>query len=370
MKFSNFFEKRISNYLEETDHIKELLPIQEIAIPKILKKQNCIIVSSTGSGKTLCYVLPTLVNLQDIDNNQVLVLIPTNELSKQVYNVYLHYAKLFNNVTIYNAFNKHKSVKNISSQIIIANPYETIKLFKNGMINLSTLTTIIIDEADMIFDFFKDEWKMLFYYLKNNNNLQYCLFSATLHESLANSIKKEIPNTLLIQDKKDIWNNDNISHHLVNLEHVINITLEIKLKALNLLLKQINPFFALIFVNSKKDADIVYHSLLKQEYKVGVLYSELDHKIRKDVLLKANRLEYQILVCTDLAARGIDLIGVSDVISFDLPKDDIYYIHRAGRTGRGKYKGNSYIFNISKDVNKVLKLKDKLYFKKIKLQVK
>ena len=369
MKFSNFFDKKICDYLIKQDHIVDLLQIQELCIPKILKHENTIVVSSTGSGKTLCFVLPTLVNLNnEINEPQVLVLLPTNELSKQILSVYKHYATLFHNVTFYNAFNKHKSTKNINSKIILSSPSEAIRLIKEGQLNINHLETVILDEADMLYEFFHKEWKQLLIYLKQKKNLQYCLFSATLHESLSNSIKKDINNAIIIKDKNDIWTNKNIKHYLIE-TNILNNSQELKLKLLDKLLQMINPFFCLIFVNNKKDAILVNEYLIKLRYKSVSLYSELDHKTRRDILLKANKLQYQILVCTDLAARGIDLNGVSDVISYDLPIDDLYYIHRAGRTGRGKYEGNSYVFNLSNNTNKIKKLKEKLDFKKIKLEI-
>lgn len=368
MKFNNFFNNNVSNFLEEKKKIVKLFPIQELSIPIILKKQNCIVVSSTGSGKTLCFVLPILTQLKNIDIPQVLILLPTNELSKQVYKVFKDYEPISNSkLSIYNAFKKHKNINNIKSKIILASPFEIIRLIKNGQINLSMLEMIIVDEADMLYEFFKNEIQSLFFYFKKNKNVQFCLFSATLHESLANTIKKNIDNCKIISYKKDIWNNDNISHHLVNFNNVINWNSDIKLNSLKTLLNYINPFFAIVFVNSKKDADIVYKYLLTNGFKVGVIYSELDHKRRRDVLLKASKFEFNVLVATDLAARGIDLEGVSDIISYDLPQDDLYYIHRAGRTGRGKYMGNSYIFNVSKDVEKIRRLKSKINFKKLKL---
>ena len=369
MKFSNFFDKKICDYLIQKDHITELLPIQELCIPKILKHENTIIVSSTGSGKTLCFVLPTLVNLnKELNEPQVLVLLPTNELSKQILSVYKHYASLFHNITFYNAFNKHKSTKNIISKIVLASPSEAIKLIKEGQLNINNLQTVILDEADMLYEFFHNEWRQLLLYLKQKKSLQYCLFSATLHESLSNSIKKDINNCIILKDKNDIWKNPNIKHYLIE-TNLVNSSEDVKLKLLSLLLTQINPFFCLIFVNNKKDASLLNDYLIKQGYKCASLYSELDHKTRRDILLKANKLQYQILICTDLAARGIDLNGVSDVISYDLPQDDLYYIHRAGRTGRGKYEGNSYVFNLNNNSNKIKKLKEKLDFKKIKIDL-
>ena len=122
----------------------------------------------------------------------------------------------------------------------------------------------------------------------------------------------------------------------------------------------INPYLCIIFANTKQDVEKIYSYLLNRKSNVGMLHKDLDPRERKQVFNKLNRNEFKFLVASDLASRGLDIDGVSDVISYGLPKEDIWYLHRSGRTGRGKYCGNSYVIYDKKYDNQISRLNKKV----------
>ena len=369
MKFNNYLPINLSDFLSNKLHLSVMLPIQELSIPKMLKKQNCMLISPTGSGKTLCFVLPSLVNMNySIPNVQVLIIVPSHELAKQICDVYSQFKELYPNLTVNNTFKHRHMYDQIKAKVVISNPLLALNLIHKGLLNVRNLQLVVFDELDMLKEFFASELATLLTYLHQLLSLQYCLLSATLHESLRKQLTHNIPNMHFLALSNDVWNNDNITHYLVELPNSFDNSNEQKMQALNDLLKLIKPFFALVFVKDALTAKEVTTYLIEHGYSDSVaFYSELKKNQRSQILLNAKKLKYHVMVCTDLAARGIDLEGVSDVINYDLPINDMYYIHRAGRSGRANNKGNVYTFIFKDNKNTIDKLKTKINFKTIKL---
>ena len=369
MKFNNYLPTNLSDFLSNKLHLTTMLPIQELSIPKMLKKQNCMLISPTGSGKTLCFVLPSLINMKYIiPNMQVLIIVPSHELAKQICDVYSQFKDLYPNLTINNTFKHRHMYDQIKAKVVLSNPLLALNLIHKGLLNVRNLQLAVFDELDMLKEFFSKELETLLNYLHQIPSLQYCLLSATLHESLRKQLTHNIANMHFLALSNDVWNNANITHYLVELPSSFTNSNEQKLQALNELLKLIKPFFALIFVKDALTAKQVTNYLIEHGYADSVgFYSELKKNQRTQILLNAKKLKYHVMVCTDLAARGIDLAGVSDVINYDLPINDMYYIHRAGRSGRANNKGNVYTFAFKDNKDTIDKLKTKLTFKMIKL---
>ena len=369
MKFNNYLPTNLSDFLSNKLHLTTMLPIQELSIPKMLKKQNCMLISPTGSGKTLCFVLPSLINMHYVlPSMQVLIIVPSHELAKQICDVYSQFKELYPNLTINNTFKHRHMYEQIKAKVVVSNPLLALNLIHKGFLNVRNLQLAVFDELDMLKEFFSKELAALLNYLHQIPTLQYCLLSATLHESLRKQLTHNIPNMHFLALSNDVWNNDNITHYLVELPSSFNNSNEQKLQALAELLKLIKPFFALVFVKDATTAKQVTSYLIDHGYVDSVgFYSELKKNQRTQILLNAKKLKYHILVCTDLASRGIDLEGVSDVINYDLPVSDLYYIHRAGRSGRANNKGNVYTFVFKDNKDTIEKLKTKINFKMIKL---
>lgn len=353
--FSKYhFKDWIINGLNDLN-INKPTSIQEKTIPLIQQQKNVIGTAQTGIGKTFCYLLPLMNDLKN--EEQYLILVPTKELVRQVFNQ-LKYFKKYNDklsiALIIGNIDLKKQINKLSTnpQIIISTigRFHDLMNSKNIKFNIKK---IVLDEADMLIDYgFINQINDIF--KKYDSNVQKMAFSATLHESLSNELKKYMKNTIVVADNSSIWLNKRINHYLVYSKKSSN-----KLEILNKLIKNINPYLCIIFVNDKKQIDDIYNYLKKAKYAVAILHKDLTTRERKNVYKYLNSNKYQYLIATDLASRGIDIDGVSDVISLGLPQEDVWYIHRSGRTGRMKYTGNSYVIYDDKNESKYINLRKK-----------
>lgn len=341
MKFSR---KWINQALTELN-IQKLNDIQEKTIPIILDQKNVICVSQTGSGKTFCLLLPILEKLDlDLNELQVIVLIPTRELARQIYSNVIFFKKFNSNLKVSLLIggqdkkdNFHNIIKN---HILISTPQRFLDFLNKNTNNLSSLKVIAIDEADMMMDQnFSDLLINGFSKIKNIDNVQKLAFSATLHEKLSLQLSKFFKNTEIVVDKKDIWVNKKIKHHIIHLDSFAKEFL------LEKLVTSINPFFCVIFCNTKNEVEKIFtlvNSIFPNE--VLKLHGDLPIRERKNTFKEIANFSVKFLVATDLASRGINVSGSSHIVSWNMPKEDIWYIHRSGRTGRGALNGDSYVF--------------------------
>ncbi|MGL5640289.1 MAG: helicase-related protein, partial [Mycoplasmoidaceae bacterium] len=232
----------------------------------------------------------------------------------------------------------HEKVLKAKPQVIIATPERFLELCETS-IKTTFINTIVFDEADMTMDLgFASVFQQIFNVLSPNKNLQKIAFSATLHDMLSRQISLYFKDTKIIDISENIWKNDQIKHILIHDE--INIAKEETLKTL---ISSINPYFCIIFCNTIDSANKIYELIKGLNINVGLLHGKLESRKRKNVYKDIQNFKYQYLVATDLASRGLDIDGASHIISFDLPKEDLWYIHRSGRSGRGKYNGESYV---------------------------
>ena len=178
---------------------------------------------------------------------------------------------------------------------------------------------------------------------------QYLVFSATLEANLAHELEKYVgPNIPVVNE--EIMTSNNVTHYLVDIRH------EDKLTALEQVIKCINPDLLLVFASKKETANEAYGFLRNRKYKVGLLTGDLNARERKNVMKQIKNDEIYILVCSDMAARGLDINDVTDVINLDLPNNLEFYYHRAGRTGRFNKHGNCYTFYDNDHTSKPLQL--------------
>lgn len=352
MKFESFnLKPDIIKALHALNY-EEATSIQDIAIPKILKKENVIVKSETGSGKTHSFLIPILNNLTFDRGIEALIIVPTNELAIQTYEFFKEFKDYFPSLAIKLIINgvglkKGEQQLKTNSQIIIATPTRLSYLLEDKSINLENCKTLVLDEADMLAEtgFFGDIEKVY----NKLNNPQIVVLSATISQSVRDFLKKNLPNDLIIENEKNSLKNK-ITHYFINTKHID------LLESVEIFLKNINPYLLFIFANTKKEVNDIYLFLKKNKYKVGIISGELSLRERKAMLRRANNNDFQILVCSDLASRGIDVNDVSDVLSVNIPNNIEYYFHRAGRTARNGKEGNSYVFYNHDSLDKVNQL--------------
>ena len=210
----------------------------------------------------------------------------------------------------------------------------TIDYASDKMVEIEEKVDEVIDEVDMTLDNgFKDEIDSVSSVLENAYKM---FFSATIAEGVLPFIKKYLDNPLYIDLKND--KSLAINHYWLPVKH------KTKLELLDSLIKIINPYLCVIFCNKKETVNEVYAHLASQKLEVGMIQGGMDKRSRKQFLKQSDRLKFQYIVASDLAARGIDIDGVSHIINYDIPYNFEFYLHRSGRTGRMNYSGDVYSF--------------------------
>jgi ATP-dependent RNA helicase CshB len=288
-----------------------------------LNDKSLIITSQTGSGKTLCYLLPILNRLDfTLNKVQAIIILPTKELARQIYSKIndfkanqprLKCSLLIGNQDINQ---QQHNLRSHPGQIVVGTVSRVHDLLKNKSIN-HDIKTIVMDEADMLMDLGFIPQIVAILNIVNTPTLQKIACSATTHLSLANSFKNFLGNTTVVTSSNSIWVNDQIQHNVVYDRSYNPLT------TLDGLLKNINPYFCIIFTNTKNIANTLYEHLLNQKINVCLLHKDLTTRQRKNIYREINTNRYQFLVATDLASRGLDINGADIVISYGLPEDDI-----------------------------------------------
>ena len=342
MLFNGFdLKEEIVNALNDL-HFKSFTPIQQEILPLALNNKSLIGQSKTGSGKTHAFLIPIFNKLDiNLKECQAIILSPTRELAMQIYNVCSHMNKFFNDeidIRIYTGgsdrLKEIKRLENSQPQIVIGTPGRISDLtIKANALKAFTAKTLVVDEADMAFEIgFLDDIDLIAGRLENP---QIMVFSATIKEEIKPFLRK------YIQSEKHV----KVDLELNKIRHIlIPIKGRDKFMLLSWLINNINPYLCLIFGNKKADCELIAEYLLNNNVKVGILHGGLGARERKRVLNDINNLKYQYVVVSDIAARGIDIQGVSHVINFSLPTDFEFYIHRSGRTARNNSDGISYSF--------------------------
>lgn len=320
-------------------------------IPQLLKKQNIGCEAWTGSGKTHAFLFPIIQNLEANNYSiQAVIMVPTQELGLQI----SQWIKVISEKI---PWLKHKvllpnNLLNSSSnqQILIGTPAALAQARKQHSRAFNQVKWLIIDECDFILqpDFINDVNDFCRYL---NKQIIIGLFSATFNKELINWAKKTILQFKFVRVHQKRSENPLIKHYLIKTsEQQRFITLE-------RFLNSFQAYFCLIFVNYKKEIDHVITIMQKLNFSFAVLSSSLSLRERKKIFQKIQKNDYQYVICTDLASRGIDWQQVSDVISLRPPQRINFYFHRAGRTGRINFKGRSFLFYSYEESKIILKLK-------------
>jgi ATP-dependent RNA helicase RhlE len=328
----------------EQNHFNTPTPIQEQAIPAILKNKDILGIAKTGSGKSASFVLPILANLEEQPKLKdrhiaVLVLVPTRELALQVNEVFETYSKALpfpcKTMAIYGGTSVNVQMKTMSNvSILIATPGRLLDLMSCNAVHLSEVKTFVMDEADKMLNLgFKEELdKILSLLPKKRQNL---LFSATLNPDIESIKRLMLNNPLVIHIASD----EN-SIELIN-QKVYAVSPEKKGPLLRYLIETKNMQQVLIFTSSIFDADAVVNKLNRNNIQAKAIHGKKSQFARTQFLADFKEGKLKVLVATDILSRGIDIKFLPFVINYDLPHSPKDYIHRIGRTGRSENPGEA-----------------------------
>lgn len=340
---------------------------QKLAVPKIRQKGDLIFQSQTGTGKTLAYLLPIFEKLKKAPVTQTLIISPTRELAIQIYKVAAKLAQVTENeiALIHGGsdFIKENERLKKSPALVIGTPGRLLDHVNRHRLNLANVNRVVLDEADEILrrGFLEEAESLIKETAKDSDIL---LFSATIPPAVRAISARYMKNPTEILLKAEEINLKNIK------QEVVEVREDTKLDTLCSLINEHNPYLALVFCRTKEKAASVALELSKRGYIAGELHGDLTQAQRKHTLEEFRSAKLQILVATDLAARGLDIEGVTNVYNYDLPIDAESYIHRVGRTGRGGKEGVSVTFVSQKEYDKLRKIEGAIRSKLFKTREK
>src|SRR3990170_4149089 len=335
-------------------------PIQEKAIPVLLKgNRDFVGLAQTGTGKTAAFGLP-LLELIDADSRQTqaLVLAPTRELGLQIASDLENFTekfKQFNIVAVYGGSSISEQIRKVKrgAQIIVATPGRLIDLIDRNAINLGTVKYVVLDEADEMLNMgFKEDLDKILSYTPEEKNTW--LFSATMPREVKSIMKNYMSDPYELTVGEQNVGNVNIEHHYVMVQE------KDKYLALKRILDDNPEIFGLIFCRTRIDTQRIAEMLMKDGYNADALHGDLTQQQRDRVMLKFRQRSLQILVATDVAARGIDVEDISHVIHMNMPDEMEFYTHRSGRTARAGKKGISIAMISRRELGRVKQLEKTL----------
>ncbi|NFL75121.1 DEAD/DEAH box helicase [Clostridium sporogenes] len=345
----------------KNQRIIEPTPIQEESIMLIKNGNDVIAEAQTGTGKTLAFLLPMFENISpDINAIQGLIITPTRELAIQITEeaMKLKKAKDLNILAAYGGKDIGSQIKKLKNNIhlVIATPGRLLDHLNRNTLNFKDLKTLVLDEADeMLLMGFKNEVRSII-----DNTLrkrQTLCFSATMNSEVKKLAYKNMRDPKLVIIEKEEVTLKNIKQVL------IETTDRRKQEDLCKILDEENPFMAIIFCRTKRRVDNLEEDLYKKGYNCEKLHGSITQPKRERIMRSFKNLEIQYLIATDVAARGLDITGVTHVFNYDIPENAESYIHRIGRTGRAGEKGYTFLFVAPKDeatldtIEKEIKLK-------------
>ncbi len=324
-------------------NFETLSPIQEKTIPYALEGFDIIAQAPTGTGKTASFGIPILNNLNSESNYiEHLVIAPTRELSMQIYNQFIKLGKYLNLkiALIIGGISYEKQFKELSKKpnIIIGTPGRINDFIKNKKINFDHIKTFTLDEADELLNMgFKEEIEAIISNL--NSEHQSFFFTATFDEKIKNMAKK-----IVKDDHKNIEISSGLKSSQTITQEYLLVKEKTKFVSLIKLLQYYKPKSLVIFCRTKKRVDELCDALKQLDFDAIGLHGDIAQKNRSFIMNQFRNNKKQILVTTDVAARGIDIHHIEWIINFDLPQEIEYYTHRIGRVGRNGMSGYSLSF--------------------------
>jgi len=329
-------------------------PIQEKAIPVILERKDVLASAQTGTGKTAAFSLPILHNLDaDVQHVQAIILAPTRELCLQIGNDIASYTKFMNvKVTaVYGGAPITKQIKELQGrpQIVVGTPGRTLDLIQRKKLRIEDVQFLVLDEADEMLSMgFQDELDAI---LANTpEHKQTLCFSATMPDGMKHLTKKYLNDPKEISAGKRNISASNVAHEL----YVVGSknTYEAMRRIVDF-----NPnMYGIVFCRTRRETQSIAEQLVGDGYRAEAIHGDLSQAQRDDVMSRFRRKKLNLMVATDVAARGIDVNDLTHVINVNIPDDPEVYVHRSGRTGRAGASGISLVITHGRNMRKVKSL--------------
>ncbi|MCP4721877.1 MAG: DEAD/DEAH box helicase, partial [Desulfobacteraceae bacterium] len=338
-------------------------PIQKEAIPSILEGRDILGLAQTGTGKTAAFVLPMLQRLLDGPRKKVraLIVAPTRELAEQIHDDISKMAKQtgLRSISIYGGVGKHPQIRAIRNgvEIIVACPGRLLDLLNDRAFSLSAVEVLVLDEADHMFDkgFLPDIRRIIKQLPVKRQSL---VFSATMPKEIRHLAENILKNPATVQI--------NHTQPVLSISHVLfQVAKKRKTSLLKSIIQEKKMTSTLVFTRTKHKAKSLALQLQKAGYNAASIQGNLSQQKRQQALNGFKNGTFNILVATDIAARGIDVQGISHVINYDVPDTVEAYTHRTGRTGRAACTGEALIFAGRED-NKIVSVIERTLGKKLR----
>ncbi len=344
---------KLEDYFKEHG-FKTATLVQKRVIPEILNRKSLIVLSETGSGKTLSYALPIASRLKQKEDQghrntakgapYAMIIAPTRELATQIYGVFKgisHHLKLrVRDLTGGDTSAKMKSVANDSYEILIATPSRVKSALQKKELSLNQLQYVVFDEADQLFDMgFKKDLDFIIEYF-DMNMTQFNFITATLPTEVEDYILEKFIDVDFAKIASDASHAPQSRIETYN----VKVTTEEKDMVVKMFLEKQAQGRGIIFTNQRNQAEDLFKYLAEKmpKLKMRLLHGDLEIKERESAIKAFVEKKAQVLVATDIAARGIDIADLVWVLNYGLPKTGIYYLHRCGRIARGGRKGIVY----------------------------
>ena len=347
---------------------EEASPIQAKAIPAMISGIDLIGQAQTGTGKTAAFGIPILEKVDPkLKKLQAIVLCPTRELAIQVADEIRNLSRYMHGIKVLPIYGGQDIVKQIRSlksgtQIVIGTPGRVMDHMRRKTMKLDFVHTVVLDEADDMLNMgFREDIEFVLSGVPEER--QTVLFSATMPKPIMEITKKFQNNAKVIKVTKKELTVPNIE------QYYYDVKPKKKEEVLSRLLDIYSPRLSVVFCNTKKQVDLLVNALLGRGYFAAGLHGDMKQEQRDRVMQGFRTGKTEILVATDVAARGIDVDEVEAVFNYDLPQDDEYYVHRIGRTGRAGREGRAFSFVSGKEVYKLKEIqrycKTKIYAQKV-----
>jgi len=344
----NFEELNINSELKKTVkefNFNELTTIQEKCIPEILNNKDVVGQAETGSGKTLAFCLPIIDKINPGKGLQVVVLTPTRELCVQVTDVFSDFGKKINikSVSIYGGVAIGPQIKNIrTAEIVVATPGRLLDHIGRRTIDFRKVRFLVLDETDKMLEmgFIDDVEKIIRNIPKQRQTL---MFSATIQRNIHRLMKKHLRDPVIIetQSQVDKTKLEQVYYDIYQQSNKFSILVH--------LLKEHTDGLSIVFCATRRESEIVARNLREQGIKASEIHGGMSQNKRMQSLNALKKQKADVLVATDVAARGLDIKNVTHVYHYDVPKTSTEYIHRIGRTARAGENGKAVTLLTERD---------------------